>query len=264
MFFTRQCRFNLLRFQVYLISLGCTYLPALPAAECGADHIDEKSTVVYVVDGDTLKLSDQRSVRLIGINSPEINHKGGHSEPFSDRARDLLVKKFDKNKRVSLVYGEEKKDRYGRLLAHLFFENGASVQQLMLSEGLAAWIVVPPNTNYLDCYRQAELASRQAKRGIWGHGFYNPLPAESLDTKLRGFRFISGKITRIGNSKKSIWLNLGKKFALRISRKELGNFNNVDPQRLLGKHIITRGWVYPYKDQLIMRLRHAAALQLLP
>lgn len=244
----------------FVLWLGST---TLPAAQCIAEHIDEKSTVIYVVDGDTVKLNDQRSVRLIGINSPEINHKGGRSEPFSKRARNLLVKKFKHNKTVSLVFDEERKDRYGRLLAHLFFENGKSVQQTMLSEGLAAWIVVPPNTKYLDCYRDAELEARQTKRGLWGHSLYSPLAAESLDDNLRGFRFVSGKVTRIGNSKKSVWLNLGKKFALRINRRELGNFPDLDPQNLLGKQIIVRGWVYRYKDQLVIRLRHASALQLL-
>jgi len=132
-----------------------TDVPRLLAVECDAEDIDENARVAYVVDGDTLKLTDQRMVRLIGINSPEINYKEGIAEPLSHKARNLLRQKFELNKNLSLVFDEEKKDRYGRILAHLFFANGKSVQQMMLQKGLAAWIVVPPNNHYLDCYRNA-------------------------------------------------------------------------------------------------------------
>ena len=46
--------------------------------------------VRQVVDGDTLRLVDGRSVRLIGINAPEIGRKGRTSEPYAEAARRRL------------------------------------------------------------------------------------------------------------------------------------------------------------------------------
>ncbi|WP_132530889.1 thermonuclease family protein [Pseudomonas aeruginosa] len=39
--------------------------------------------VARVVDGDTVRLRDGRSVRLIGINAPELAHNGRTTEPFA-------------------------------------------------------------------------------------------------------------------------------------------------------------------------------------
>lgn len=74
--------------------------------------------VRQVVDGDTLRLVDGRSVRLIGINAPEMGRKGRTSEPYAEAARrrlQALVKANDD--RVGLVPGVEGKDKYGRTLA---------------------------------------------------------------------------------------------------------------------------------------------------
>ena len=38
--------------------------------------------VARVVDGDTVRLRDGRSVRLIGINAPELAHNGRTTEPL--------------------------------------------------------------------------------------------------------------------------------------------------------------------------------------
>lgn len=46
--------------------------------------------VRQVVDGDTLRLVDGRSVRLIGINTPEVGRKGRSSEPYAEAARRRL------------------------------------------------------------------------------------------------------------------------------------------------------------------------------
>ena len=73
--------------------------------------------VRQVVDGDTLRLTDGRSVRMIGINAPEMGRKGRASEPYAEAAKrrlQALVKASDG--RVGLVPGVESKDKYGRCL----------------------------------------------------------------------------------------------------------------------------------------------------
>ena len=67
--------------------------------------------VQRVVDGDTLRLSDGRSVRMIGLNTPELGKKGRADEPFAVTARkrlEALVAASDGQ--LALLPGKESKD----------------------------------------------------------------------------------------------------------------------------------------------------------
>ncbi|WP_412778713.1 thermonuclease family protein, partial [Pseudomonas syringae group genomosp. 3] len=46
--------------------------------------------VQRVVDGDTLRLSDGRSVRMIGLNTPETGKRGQSAEPFAEAGKRRL------------------------------------------------------------------------------------------------------------------------------------------------------------------------------
>lgn len=93
----------------------------------------EAVSVQRVVDGDTVRLSDGRSVRMIGLNTPELGKKGRSDEPFAAAARtrlETLVAASDG--RLGLLAGQEGKDRYGRTLAHLYSANGDNLEAQML------------------------------------------------------------------------------------------------------------------------------------
>ena len=108
------------------------------AADCPASHIDERVQAVYVFDGDTLKLEDGRRVRLRGINTPELNQKGAPPSPFAIEARDTLQGLLESGRHTLLLqYGAERRDHYGRLLAHAFLENGDNIAVHLLQQGLA-------------------------------------------------------------------------------------------------------------------------------
>ena len=240
------------------------------AVECPADRTDETVEVSKVVDGDTLRLKDGRLVRFIGINTPELARKGKPAEPLAKKARLMLESFIEKSShRVGLRFGVERKDRYGRTLAHVYLANGVSVEAQMLLTGMAAQIVVPPNLWNRECYRDAEQSARQTGKGVWKN-FYRPIPVADVSRKSRGFRIISGKVIRVGESKRSIWLNFPRRsgegsregVAVRISRKDLDYFKIWNPRNLKGKQVVVRGWVYPYKKQLVMQLRHPLALEI--
>jgi micrococcal nuclease len=245
------------------------------ARECPADRIHETAVVAKVVDGDTLKLEDGRLVRFIGINTPEMAKKGVPAEPFARQAK-LAVKMLledslrDGRTVVGLQYDAERKDRHGRTLAHIYLEDGRSVQADLLTNGLAAQIVVPPNQANKQCYREAELTARDSAKGVWS-GFYKPVAVEHLPRDTRGFRVISGRVIDIGESRQSIWLNFPRRqgesrregVAVRIHRKDLGYFRQWKPQDLKNRRIIVRGWMFPYKKQLVMRARHPLSIEII-
>ena len=103
----------------------------------------EKQHVRNVYDGDTLTLTDERRVRLLGIDTPEIKQK----QPFAEEAKDYTKSKCHK-KEIWLTFEGEKEDHYGRLLAFAWVEEGGGylcVNEGIVAAGLAS--VYAPNTS---------------------------------------------------------------------------------------------------------------------
>ena len=90
-----------------------------PAIAAAAAPLPFNAVVARVIDGDTVRLDDDTSVRLIGINCPELGYAGRSAEPLAERARDTLSRLIGSGS-VRVVPGTEPRDRYGRLLAYLF------------------------------------------------------------------------------------------------------------------------------------------------
>ncbi len=231
------------------------------AALCPAGHSGERVHVVYVTDGDTVKLSDGRRLRLIGIDTPEISHDGGASQPLADRARSVLTDLLSRyNNTLNLQYGQEARDHYGRLLAHAFLDDGSNVGARLLEQGLATTLVVPPNTWGLDCYRAAEQHARSARRGLWALPGYQAMDAATLPRDSRGFHLVTGRIHAIRTSRHSIWLDLEGPLVVRVDRRDLDNFDREFPDNLQGRTVEVRGWLKPDRSGLRVNVRHPAAL----
>jgi hypothetical protein len=82
-----------------------------------------------VVDGDTVDLGSGESVRLVGIDTPEVGECG------YERARDALVRLVE-GQQVSLVRSDEDRDRYGRLLRYVDL-GGMDAGMRLIQRGLA-------------------------------------------------------------------------------------------------------------------------------
>ena len=98
--------------------------PAGVGGDCKPAAIERWAQVSYIHDGDTLWLDNGAKVRIIGLNAPELARKSRPGEPLAGRARDALRRRV--TGRVGLEYDEERKDRYGRVLAHVYILNRAS------------------------------------------------------------------------------------------------------------------------------------------
>lgn len=220
-----------------------------------------QARVAYVLDGDTLILADQRHVRLIGINSPEIGKDGAPDQPLSHAARTLLERLVG-GKTVELMLGHETHDRYGRLLAHVNLADGRSVQELLLSSGLAVRIAIPPNLDRQQAYAAAEQLARTNKRGIWSLTYYEPVAAAQLRISDSGFRFVVGRIEDVWRSKKYVHLVMTPRLHVLVPLQDLRYFEH-EPKELLGQRVIARGWVTHYGNNLQLRVRHPSMLSLL-
>ena len=115
----------------FFVSLFCV---ELAQAFCPLREDLPRFAVRQVVDGDTLRLVDGRSIRLIGINTPELGRKGRSDEPYAMQARRRLQALVDASDgRVGLLPGEQRKDRYGRTLAHLYDAQGRNLEAQLLA-----------------------------------------------------------------------------------------------------------------------------------
>ncbi len=236
----------------------------ITAADCPADRIDEQVRVAHVHDGDTLVLRDGRKVRLIGINAPELPREDDPGQPYAEESRDALRGLFaPPDDELDLRYDGERFDRYGRLLAHLYRRDGTSVHAWLLERGYAVAIAVPPNLESQDCYRRAEEHARKAGLGLWQLEYYRPLPASAIgpDSPESGFRFVRGKVIRVGAGTGAVWLNLEGGLALRIARPDLRNFPGFKPRDLIGRSVVARGWLITRGAAPLMQIRHPSSLQ---
>jgi len=249
-------------FPVLFLLVLTLFLPPLTAAT----HT-EGATVRHVLDGDSVILTDLRQVRLIGINAPEFGKDGKPDEPLAAAARDRL-RELVQGKSVRLVLEEEQRDHYGRWLAHLLLPDGTRVEEVLLKEGLASAIAIPPNVSQWHRLFDAETAARAARRGIWGLAYSAPVPAESLASAHTGFRFVRGRVTHVGRSQKYVYLDMGPQFALRIGHADWKQYFHDGKccgiQNWRGARIEARGWISEQNGRLHMGIGHPAMLQRLP
>jgi micrococcal nuclease len=128
----------------------------------------EDATVERVVDGDTLKLSDGRRVRLIGIDTPETVDPRRPVECLGAEASAHTSELLPPGTAVRLEYDVEHLDRYERTLAYVYrLDDGLFVNLDLLTEGYAEQFTVPPNVARAEELSRAVATARNAGKGLW-------------------------------------------------------------------------------------------------
>ena len=131
---------------------------------------EANATFLRVVDGDTFLAEidgEEEYVRLLPVDTPELDNKAGKSQPFAEEASERMEDFFDKFDPIYLEYGTEERDRYDRVLAYLYTENNELFNELLIREGLArVAYVFPPNDKYADGFYKAESEAKSEKIGV--------------------------------------------------------------------------------------------------
>ena len=126
-------------------------------------------TVVRVVDGDTIEVargsSDTDTVRLLGINTPEIHHPTKPVECFGPEAA-AFTEEHLAGRSVQLEGDIEGRDRYGRRLAYVVVD-GERFNDELLRRGYARLLVIEPNHAHARTMLREELDAKRAGRGLW-------------------------------------------------------------------------------------------------
>ncbi|MEM4152909.1 MAG: thermonuclease family protein [Candidatus Pacearchaeota archaeon] len=127
----------------------------------------EQATIIEVIDGDTVKTSNNEIIRLLHVNTPE---KG---EKCYNEAKARL-KELVENKTVWLERDMQDKDKYGRKLRYVFLSYNTDsknfndfVNLIMIREGLAALLMIEPNMKYQQVFKKAIEDASQEEGCIW-------------------------------------------------------------------------------------------------
>ena len=223
---------------------------AQATAECGRAS-GAAVQVARVVDGDTLKLGDGRSVRVLGINAPEMQRRGQPGQALAleaKRAAEQFVAAAEG--RVLLGFEQQQRDHYDRFLAHVYNTRGQSLAVSLLRQGLVFPIAVPPNVAQAGCLFAVQEAARQQGLGVWGSRAWQPRPATRLTVADTGFQRISGRVEKVAINS-SVWLELEGQLVVRIAKADWRNFSRqpADWQALRGQTIEVHGWVTPQRNR---------------
>ena len=121
-----------------------------------------------VIDGDTIIVrmnGIKVRVRLIGVDTPETKHPKKPVEYFGKEASAFTKSMVESNK-VRLEYDQEKRDKYGRLLAYVYLEDGSFLNAEIVKQGYGfAYTKFP--FKYLDDFKKYEKEARGNNRGLW-------------------------------------------------------------------------------------------------
>jgi micrococcal nuclease len=143
----------------------------------------DTAKVLYVIDGDTIKVSyngRKESIRLIGIDAPESKK---NSKAFKDSRRKgkdvyaitsqgkaatkfvkTLVRSGDT---VTILFDIEKRDKYKRLLGYVYLPNGKMLNDEIIKNGYASPLTIPPNVKYKAKFMKSYRYARSHGLGLF-------------------------------------------------------------------------------------------------
>lgn len=124
-------------------------------------------SVVKVFDGDTFETATGQRIRLLGVDSPEVQHGDKPGQEHGEEAR-VWLDSTCQGKTVTVQEGAEPIDRYGRTLAWVYLEDGRLLNEDILATGhakLMARFGLPLELE--ERLRKAQADARLAKVGLW-------------------------------------------------------------------------------------------------
>ncbi|MDP2929059.1 MAG: thermonuclease family protein [Candidatus Omnitrophota bacterium] len=140
---------------------------------------DQFFYVSKAIDGDTIELSTGEHVRLIGIDTPESRYNNKLARDSKRSRKDILsilkmgkeasefTRRLVEGKKVRLEFDVEKYDKYKRVLAYVYLEDGTFVNARIMEEGYAQSLTIPPDVKYADMFLKLEREAREKKKGLW-------------------------------------------------------------------------------------------------
>ncbi|MEY3369647.1 MAG: hypothetical protein RLZZ361_317 [Cyanobacteriota bacterium] len=156
-----------LLFIAFTLSLSVLSVKAIPCE------------LLKVVDADTLLVNkiidkskkEEIKIRLLGVDAPEFTQ-----ELWGKRAREFVVAELARAEALDYELDHDKKDRYGRTLAYVFYtvsdkqlkaKKKKLLNEELLRNGFAELYMNKENSKYSRVLKSAEASARFSQINIW-------------------------------------------------------------------------------------------------
>ena len=225
-------------------------------ASCGwlrSDISRDSGLVAAVYDGDTVKVKfgdgTERKIRLIGIDSPELDDSRDGVRFMALMAKRFAYLKLN-GRRVALSYERPLEDKYGRLLAYLTPDDGPLFNEEILREGFALVLrAFPHDPGMMKRFDLAEAEAKNAGKGLWRKSGPPEVPPGEVGRQLG--RLISVPMAIAQTEKKRGFFILRPvigDFEVLIPKSRLGPFGDIE--KLPGRTILVSGLVETYRGRV--------------
>jgi hypothetical protein len=225
--------------------LACADISFAAAAKSCAGEMEEAQAIA-VPDMRTVELDDGRTLRIAAIESFALLSSAGDTAErvLQDRLAGLLA-----GKALHIRLLSDEPDRYGRVPALVALEDGTTVQEMLIQEGLA--IAFATDASALPCFAEmllAEDAARRETRGFWTSPALPYATAEALEPLTGGFAIFEGAVRSVGNRTNTTYLNFGYRWSedatVEIPADERDRFGGEEPlAALVEKRVRVRGFL---------------------
>jgi len=224
-------------------------------AACCIQQESDTNYCTTVLDGDTFELENGETVRLIGIDAPEIFEPGG------DIARDFLSYLI-LDKKIILIPGDRDKDNYGRLLRYAYAD-GTCVNEEMIRNGYAEVRYLSQDDPNLHYYVQLETEAEKEKAGLWSCNIFQPrvnlswesnvpvIDWEDANRYYGQYVIVEGTIVDTYNSGEVCFLDFHERWEVYLTavifRCDYGSFPTQPEIYYLGRKVQIIGFIKKYK-----------------
>jgi len=141
----------------------------------GCIHYPPDTMCTEIIDGDTFRLENGETVRLIGIDAPELSQPGGVE------SREYLAHLI-LGKRITLERGFSERDNYNRLLQFVYIGD-VCINEEMIRQGYAEARYLSENP-IREYYLQLEITAEIAGAGLWSDDIFQPRSQVNWDTNV--------------------------------------------------------------------------------
>jgi endonuclease YncB( thermonuclease family) len=222
---------------------------------------DETATAVRAAHGDELALdraiSGTSNVRLAGIEIPELPQVPAARASLQSPDATTSLAELVEGRALCLMLFDRRRDRYGRLLAQVYRDDGLWIQGELLRRGLARVQVTPDTRPLAFELLRIERQAREAGEGLWRYARYRVRSPSEAGRFLGSFQVVEGKVLDATRRQDRWYLNFGEDwrsdFTVTIPAQALPDFTSIglQPFALKGRVIRVRGWVESLNGPMI-------------
>lgn len=231
--------------------------------------------VTEVIDGDTFKTNRGETVRLLGINTPEIGDPGG------DIARDILGLMI-LGRKITLQGDVSDTDAYHRILRHVY-QDGKNINAELVRRGYAETRFYPPDTAHAAEFRELEKNAVRNRCGLWALVVFQ-IPDTSATAKgnrpvapvighqdagkyYNQTMTVQGKIVASHNTGKVCFLNFQKNwrssFTAVIFAGDFDRFPAAPEDHYLNRKVQITGLIREYRGKPEIIVKNPAQIKIL-